>query len=137
LRYLITLLALAGVVVSVMALRIHRSNDIAPCSINAHWDCGIVNHSRYSEVRHIPVATIGIAGYALLALLALMRRRGLVLAAALVGLAFALRLSYIEDRVLLTWCIYCVTSQTIIAAITLLALSWMVWGRSQAGYDRR
>ena len=50
-RYLIALLAVAGMVVSYLALRVHYSTESAPCSINEKWDCGIVNHSPYAEIR--------------------------------------------------------------------------------------
>jgi vitamin-K-epoxide reductase (warfarin-sensitive) len=125
-RYFLALLALAGVVISTMALRIHYSTASEPCSINEHWDCGIVNHSRYSMVAHVPVAAVGIAGYLLLGVLALARRRILLMIFAIVGLAFALHLSGIERNILEVWCLYCVISQGIIALITLLSLAWLV-----------
>jgi vitamin-K-epoxide reductase (warfarin-sensitive) len=125
LRYLIALLAVAGIVVSYLALKVHRSEDTAPCSINEHWDCGIVNHSRYAEIRGIPVATIGIAGYLLLGLMALLRRRSMLLVLSLGALAFTLRLSYIEYHNLQVWCLYCVISQGIMALITVLAIAQM------------
>ncbi len=128
-RYLIALLALAGIVVSSLALRIHYSTDTQPCSINEKWDCGIVNHSPFAELAHVPVAAIGIAGYLLIAGLALMRRPGLAAAAALAGLAFSLYLTHIEKDVLLVWCLYCVTSLGIISAITLLTLAWTLTRR--------
>lgn len=121
-RYVIALLAVAGMVVSYLALQVHRSQDSAPCSINEHWDCGIVNHSRYAEIHGIPVAAIGIAGYLLLALVALLRQRALLLILSMGALVFALRLSYIEYHNLQVWCLYCVISQGIIFLITLLAL---------------
>src|SRR5208337_4052006 len=96
-----------------------------PCSINEKWDCGIVNHSPFAEIAHIPVAAIGIAGYLALAGLALARRRALVLAGALAGLGFALYLTHIERDVLAVWCLYCVISQGIIALMTLLSLGWL------------
>ena len=71
-RFLIAFCALAGMVVATLALRVHYSNDVQPCDINAHWDCGIVNHSRYAEIHHIPVAALGIAGYLVIGVLALM-----------------------------------------------------------------
>ena len=126
-RYLIALLAIAGIVASALALRVHYSTETAPCSINEKWDCGIVNHSPYAEVRGVPVAAIGIAGYLLIGILAVIRRRGLLLAAALGGMAFALYLTNIEAKVLGVWCLYCVISQAVIAAITLLAIGWVVW----------
>lgn len=126
-RYLIALLAIAGIIVSALALRVHYSTETAPCSINEKWDCGIVNHSPYAEIRGVPVATIGIVGYLIMGVLALWRRRGLLLLAALVGMAFALYLTNIEAKVLGVWCLYCVISQGIIGAITLLAIGWVVW----------
>lgn len=124
-RYLLAVLALAGVVVSIQALRVHYSTDAQPCSINEKWDCGIVNHSRFAVIEHVPVATIGIAGYLVLGVLAFMRQRFLVFLAALVGLGFALRLTFIEEYALEVWCLYCVTSQVIIALFTLLSLGWL------------
>jgi vitamin-K-epoxide reductase (warfarin-sensitive) len=126
-RYLLAFLSLAGLVISTMALRIHYSNAVEPCSINEHWDCGIVNHSSYSMLFHtIPVAAVGMAGYLALGILALARRRILFLATAIVGFAFALRLSGIERNVLQVWCLYCVISQCIIALITLFGIAWLV-----------
>jgi uncharacterized membrane protein len=125
-RYLIAFLSLAGVFVSSLALQTHYSTVTEPCSINERWDCGIVNHSSYSVVAHVPVAAIGIAGYLLLCVLALARRRILLLVAALLALGFALRLSSIEKNVLEVWCLYCVISQGIIALVTLLSAAWLI-----------
>ena len=132
-RYLVALLAIAGIIVSGLALHVHYSTESQPCSINEKWDCGIVNHSPYAEIRGIPVATIGIAGYLLIGILALMRRRAFLLLASLAGMAFALYLTNIEAKVLGVWCLYCVISQAVIAAITLLAISWVVWHALERG----
>jgi uncharacterized membrane protein len=123
-RYFLAVLALAGVIVSVLSLRVHYSTDVQPCSINATWDCGIVNHSDYAEILHIPVAAVGIAGYLALGLLAFFRQRYLTLLAAAIGMIFALRLTWIEELVLNVWCLYCVISQAIIAILMLSALGW-------------
>jgi vitamin-K-epoxide reductase (warfarin-sensitive) len=128
-RYIIALLAIAGIVASTLALRIHYSMDAPPCDINAHWDCGIVNHSRYSVMHGVPVAAIGMAGYAIIAILALARRYRLLLATSVAGLAFALYLTSIEARILQIWCLYCVISQTIIALITLLSIAAAIRSR--------
>lgn len=124
-RFGIAFLAILGVIVSILALRVHYTNDVEPCDINSHWDCGIVNHSRYAEVQHIPVAAIGIGGYLLLMALALQKRRWLTLLASVLGLAFALYLSSIEAYRLQVWCLYCVISQTLIAMITALSVVWL------------
>jgi vitamin-K-epoxide reductase (warfarin-sensitive) len=127
-RYILAILAVAGMVVSYLALRVHYSTDSAPCSINEKWDCGIVNHSPYAVIHGVPVAAIGIAGYFVIALLALARRRGLLVMATVIGMGFALYLSNIEARVLGVWCVYCVSSQGLIAVLMILSMAW--WGAS-------
>ena len=84
-----------------------------------------MNHSPFAEIAHIPVAVMGILGYLALAGLALARQRVLVAGAAMIGLGFALWLTFIEEYVLQVWCLYCVISQVIIALITLLSLCWL------------
>ena len=124
-RYLIALLALAGLIVSALALQVHYSTGTEPCSINERWDCGIVNHSTFAEIEHIPVAAIGIAGYLLLVLLPCFGVAACSFFAALAGLGFALYLTHIEKDILQVWCLYCVISQGIIALLTLLSLGWL------------
>jgi uncharacterized membrane protein len=124
-RFVIAILAVAGAVVSALALQVHYSTATEPCSINEKWDCGVVNHSPFAVVGRVPVAAIGIVGYLALAVLALTRQRFLLHAAALVGLIFALRLTFIEEFDLLVWCLYCAISQGIIAVISLLSLGWL------------
>lgn len=143
-RYLIVVLALAGIVVSALALHVHYSTGVEPCDINSHWDCGTVNRSSYATVpgilwhlraaRHpdavpgpaprtgFPVATAGILGYAAIALFAMFRLRWLTLLLAAGALGFALYLSHIEAHVLEVWCLYCVISQSLTAVIFLLSL---------------
>ena len=135
-RFVIFFLAMCGVVVSSLALHVHYSTDIQPCSINEKWDCGIVNHSRFAEIAHIPVAVIGIAGYALLGVLALLRLNRLLLAASLIGLAFALYLTHIEAHLLQVWCLYCVISQAIIAMLAFLSVGTVLFQRTRPAGQR-
>jgi vitamin-K-epoxide reductase (warfarin-sensitive) len=146
-RYLIALLAVAGIIVSCLAFQIHYSTKVQPCDINAHWDCGVVNHSSFSTVNGLwwhlrdsfhpgslpgpaprtglPVAAVGVVGYAVILLLALFRRRSWLFLVSLGALAFALWLSSIEAHQLEVWCLYCVISQCLIALIALLSLAWL------------
>src|SRR5512141_237738 len=96
-RYLLALVAIAGAVVSALALQVHYSTGTQPCSINEKWDCGIVNHSSFAMIGNVPVAAIGILGYIVLCALALMRQRLLLVLAAFGGFCFALRLTMIEQ----------------------------------------
>jgi uncharacterized membrane protein len=124
-RYVIALLAIAGVAVSALALQVHYTTATEPCSINEHWDCGVVNHSPFAEIEHVPVAVLGILGYLALAALAFTRQRFILLVVAFIGFGFALRLTFIEEYALQVWCLYCVISQAIIALITALSLGWL------------
>ena len=126
-RYLIAVLALAGAVVSGLALQVHYSVATSPCSINEKWDCGVVNHSSFSLFYGIPVALIGMLGYFLLAWLSLAGQRVVLLLTSLAGLGFALYLAHIERDVLGVWCLYCVISLAIIAAIPLCTVLWMLF----------
>jgi vitamin-K-epoxide reductase (warfarin-sensitive) len=131
-RYVIAILALAGAVVSALALQVHYSTATEPCDINAKWDCGIVNHSPFAVIMHVPVAALGIAGYLAMAGLALFKRRRLLAALALGALGFSLYLTYIEKYVLEVYCIYCVTSLGIVTLITLLSFWWTISGWREA-----
>jgi uncharacterized membrane protein len=124
-RYVLLALALAGAIVSGLALRVHYDTGTEPCSINEHWDCGIVNHSRFALLGKVPVAAIGIAGYLLLGGLAFARLRFTTMVAALAGFLFAFRLSMIEQYALEVWCLYCAISQAIIAVVLLLSIAWV------------
>jgi vitamin-K-epoxide reductase (warfarin-sensitive) len=143
-RFLIVLLALAGIFDSARALRIHyQSPDAAPpCAVSAHWDCGSVNHSRYavfppisfdeapgSKNIHIPVAIFGIIGYSLVAVFALADKLWITLQLAEIGFFCAGLLTYMEAYVLEKWCIYCVWSQSLIAAILLCTIVALVLRR--------
>lgn len=114
--------------ISAVALQRHYAKSASAfCDVGERFNCDIVNRSEYSSVMGIPVAGIGIVGYAvLLALGTIYRTRQQtplrLLGAALAGLAFALYLTYVEGYVLETWCILCLSSLTLIATITVLAL---------------
>lgn len=119
-RYILVILALAGIVVSSLALREHYREGESPCSINDKWDCGIVNKSDYAMIAGVPVAAIGIAGYLLMGVLGALRRYRLLLVPVLGALAFSGWLSYVEDKILGVWCVYCVISAGIVVVMTLL-----------------
>jgi vitamin-K-epoxide reductase (warfarin-sensitive) len=125
-KWLITLLALLGIIAASLALREHYRTDASPCSINEKWDCGTVNKSPFAVIAGVPVADIGIAGYLLLGVLAFTRRWRLLAAASVLAFAFSCYLAYIEKYVLETWCIYCVTSWGIIFLIMVLSVIALV-----------
>jgi vitamin-K-epoxide reductase (warfarin-sensitive) len=139
-KYLIALLAVAGIVVSTMALHVHYMDPslAPPCAVTEKFDCGAVNHSRFAVFPartfdeapgsgfHIPVAMFGIAGYAAIGVVALMGRWWIAFEFAQIGFLFAAFLSYIEAYVLQKWCIYCLWSQGIVTAILLLTIAALI-----------
>lgn len=126
-KYVLIILAIFGIIVSSLALREHyREYGDSPCSINEHWDCGVVNHSPYAMLGPIPVAVVGIAGYILMAALAFLRSYRLMIIPTFGGLAFSLYLAHIEKDILEVWCIYCVISLGIISLMSLLNLGAVV-----------
>jgi uncharacterized membrane protein len=149
-RYLIAVLAVAGLIVSCFALREHYRTGAAPCDINERWDCGVVNHSPFAELggmtsvispsasnfvanhgalaklASVPVAVVGIAGYLAIAGFALARRWWIVLLLTTGAVGFSIYLTYVEARLLETYCIWCVTSAGIISLTELAAIAAVV-----------
>lgn len=129
-RWLFTVLAilsLAGVALSAVSLQRHYAkSDTNFCDFSQQFSCDIVNRSDYSEVAGIPVAGIGVTGYAVLFLLSTLWKSrpetpGRLMAASAAGLAFALYLTYVEAYVLKTWCILCLGSLLAIFLIVVLS----------------
>ena len=123
----VAFLSVAGVVVSAISLQRHYAKSATGfCDFSQQFSCDIVNRSEYSSIMGIPVAAIGIVGYAALFVLSTFGKSqgetpNRILGASIVGLAFALYLSYIEAYVLTTWCILCLISLLLIFLISVLA----------------
>lgn len=125
LRYLILGCCLAGGILSALSLHSHYSASATEyCDLSATFNCDLVNRSSYARFMGVPVALIGLLGYLLLFASSFSTRgllAGLRFSAALVGLAFALYLAYVEAYILAAWCLLCLGSLAAITAITLLS----------------
>jgi len=143
-RYLrwIAFLSGVGTLISVYSF-LHKEGFTsgALCNLNETFNCDIVNQGIYSDFFGIPVALIGIIGYAFLFLAIVMKMRTpddrsltkFILTASVGGFLFALYLSGLEAFVLRAWCIVCLTSQAIITTTAVLAcLNY----RKEKLYDR-
>ncbi|MBV9623168.1 MAG: vitamin K epoxide reductase family protein [Acidobacteria bacterium] len=123
----IIVLAVVGVLVSSLSLYEHFATSKSSfCDIGESFNCDLVNRSPYSILLGVPVALIGGLGYFLVLVLATVYRHAtespfLLLIAALVGLSFALYLTYIEAHVLTVWCLLCLASLAVILGITVLS----------------
>jgi uncharacterized membrane protein len=124
---IIAILSLAGVIVSAVSLQRHYAKSATEfCDFNQRFSCDVVNRSAQSSIIGIPVAGIGVAGYAALLVLSTFWRTradtpNRLLGAAIAGLAFALYLTYVEAYVLETWCILCLSSLALIFFISVFA----------------
>jgi len=129
------ILAVCGIAISSVSLQHHyATSKTAYCDIGEAFNCDIVNRSEYSSVFGVPVALIGMLGYAALAGLATVYRErretpAILFGAAAAGLAFALYLTYIEARVLGVWCILCLSSLALITMTTMLAA--LIWWKRE------
>ncbi|PYV53377.1 MAG: hypothetical protein DMG91_17270 [Acidobacteria bacterium] len=98
----IAVLAAVGVAVSSVSLYHHyAASKTTYCEVGESFSCDIVNRSIYSTVLGVPVAAIGIAGYASLLILSILYREKpdtpmWLFTGSLAGLGFALYLTYIE-----------------------------------------
>jgi uncharacterized membrane protein len=123
----IALLAVAGIAVSSVSLYRHYGGSKSSfCDFGANFNCDLVNRSTYSAVLGIPVALIGVLGYAgLLALATLYRTKAetpaMLLIGSVAGLGFALYLTYVEAFVLAIWCVLCLSSLAVIGLIAVLS----------------
>jgi len=98
-------------------------------------DCSVVNASRYSEINiagfRIPVAVLGVAGYAaILAILLLERKNDFLqqngalvfFGLSLMGFLFTLYLVYVEIALIKAFCPFCITSQIAMTLIFILSV---------------
>lgn len=98
-------------------------------------DCSVVNASKYSKIDiaglEIPVAVLGVAGYALiLAILLLEQRIGFLqqngtlvfFGLALIGFLFTLYLIYVEIALIRAYCPFCIASQIAMTVIFILSV---------------
>ena len=98
-------------------------------------DCSVVNASRYSEIslagQQIPVAVLGVVGYAaILSVLLFERNIGLLqqngtllfFGLSLMGFLFTLYLIYVEIALIKAYCPFCIASQTAMTLIFILSV---------------
>jgi uncharacterized membrane protein len=126
----IALLSCAGIAVSSVALYHHYGTAKSSfCDFGNSFNCDMVNRSIYSNLAGIPVALLGVLGYAGLLLASTVFRTKpeaplTLLAASLAGLGFALYLTYIEAFVLAVWCVLCLSSLLLMILIAALSGWW-------------
>ncbi len=116
--------ALAGLAISAYLTIVHYAGGDPVCAI-AHG-CATVQQSRYAELAGVPVALLGLAGYAAI-LVSLARDdedwRTATAFLAIAGVAFSGWLTWVEVGVLDAICIWCVGSAVCMAALACLSIA--------------
>jgi uncharacterized membrane protein len=125
LRGAILVLSALGACVAGYLTYTHVANVHVACLTSG---CETVQTSRYAELAGVPVAALGLAGYALLAATAALRSdaaRAAGVAGALGGFVFAAYLIYVQAAILHAYCQWCLASDAILLLLvpaTLLRL---------------
>jgi len=129
LRQITIALAILGLLVSIyMTIYKITSNDNMCLGSG---DCSTVNASRYAEINGIPVALIGVLGYAAIIGIHWLERRNkffedngsmLLFGISLIGFLFTLWLVYVEIALIKALCPFCITSQITMTIIFILSI---------------
>ena len=122
LRSLSAILALLGAGISAYLLYVRGSGGTPLCATGG---CETVQGSRYAEVAGIPVAALGLAGFAALLGLSLLRSEKARLAGAVVALGalgFSAYLLVVQVAVIGAICQWCVGVDLVTTALAALAV---------------
>ncbi|HEV8152690.1 MAG TPA: vitamin K epoxide reductase family protein [Solirubrobacteraceae bacterium] len=127
LRLAVLVLALVGLGIAGYLTYVHYAELEPVCGLGG--DCERVQTSDYADLAGIPVALLGLVGYALiLASLAIPGELGLVAGAtfALVGFGFSAYLTYREVATIDAICTWCVASAVVMSALAVVTCARVV-----------
>ncbi len=119
-RHLQALLLIIGLCVSGYLSYLKLFEQAAACVQGGPFNCGVVLNSQYSELGNVPIAYLGFAIYALLALLALAQNRVaflreygdlLAFGIALFAWLFSMWLVFVQFVLLQALCPWCLTHE--------------------------
>lgn len=140
----IIVLATVGLIISVYSW-LHNAGFASGefCTIDETLNCDVVNKGPYATMWGVPVALIGVIGYAFLLFGAILKWRtpsdrqltDFLLIASAGGLAFSAYLTGLEAFVLHAWCLLCLTSQAAILLLFLAAMSLFFVEREEDKVD--
>lgn len=126
-------LVVIGLLVSVY-MTIYKFTDNDAMCVGS-GDCKTVNASRFSEINNIPVALVGVGGYAAILAMLLLEKRVdflrknatmILFGFSLLGFLFTLYLVYVEVAILKAYCPFCVASQVTMTLIFILSVIRLV-----------
>jgi uncharacterized membrane protein len=118
-------LALAGIGVATYITVVEAGGDAPQCLAGGHG-CETVANSSYSHIAGVNVAVLGIIGYVVLLLCALLTGdvvRIAGVATALIGFGFSAYLTYLELFVIDAICQWCVASAVLMTLLLIVTAS--------------
>ena len=126
-------LVIVGLLVSIYMTIYKLTSNESMCL--GSGDCHTVNTSRYSEVNGIPVAVLGVLGYAAILAVHYFENRNrffkqnstlMTFGMALTGFIFTVWLIYVEVALLKAICPFCITSQVAMTIIFMIAVMRLI-----------
>lgn len=92
------------------------------CTINDRVNCDAVTKGVLATVAGVPVSLVGLIGYILILVSALIKNSKAVLALALFGTIFCLRITYLEIFNVKVFCPVCIGCQLDMIAVLVISL---------------
>ena len=127
LRAVVALVALAGIAVAGYLTYVHYQPEALICTSGG--GCETVQESSYAELAGIPVALLGLLGYATVLVLVAWDSdlaRTLAAAIALTAAGFAVYLVVLQAFVIDAWCVWCLVNDLVIVPLLAVTTVWRV-----------
>ncbi|WP_420631905.1 vitamin K epoxide reductase family protein [Candidatus Leptofilum sp.] len=139
---LIQLLSVPGMLLAYYLFLFHEGVLIVGCKVGSIFDCGAVSGpgAPYASIGPVPVAFIGLVGYATIFLLTWLQDWDhplmdylpeIMVAVTGIAFLFSLGLTIVEAVIIHAFCQYCVVSAVLVVVLFGLALSYL--RRARAG----
>lgn len=133
---LIQLLSIPGMLLAFYLYLFHEGVLIVGCEVGSWWDCGQVSGpgAPYASIGPVPVAFIGLTGYAVIFMLTWLQDWDfplmdylpeLLVAVTGFALLFSLGLTALEFFVIGAFCQYCVVSAVLVVILFGLSVSYL------------
>ena len=121
---LVIVLSFAGILLAIYLLWEQATQPaIPPCTINSFINCDAVIKGAVAKTFGIPSPLYGLAGYSIILLSAIFKKKKVLIAAATFGLSFCLWIAYKELFQLHVICPICIACQIIMISVFSIALS--------------
>ena len=120
---LMIILSIIGIVLATYLLyNFYAAVPSTLCNISSGLNCNAVTKGTLSTFLGIPVALVGLTGYAVILFSSLTKKKKLSLAMTAFGLLFCLRLTILEVFFIKILCPVCLACQLIMLIVFLLSL---------------